>query len=73
MVLYLKMKIEVTHNPLALVLQISPQGELIEPVLRCEMHYEGGSHARDVWIKDMPDEWKAKANDLIKEAVKVLE
>lgn len=67
------MQLQVQHTPLALILQIAPNGELIEAVLRCEMSFEGGIHPRDVWAKDMPDEWRQKANDLIKEAVKIIE
>lgn len=67
------MKLDVHHMPLALILQIGPDGKLIEGVIRCEMSYNGGVHPRDVWAKDMPDEWRAKAGELIKEAVKILE
>lgn len=67
------MQLEVNHTPIALILQIGPDGKLIEPVLRCEMTYSGGTHPRDIWIKDPPAKWRLKANQLIEEALKVIE
>ncbi len=67
------MKLEVDHIPLALLLQIGPDGTLIEGVLKCEMSFEGGVHFRDIWAKDMSIEWRQKAQELINEAVKILD
>lgn len=63
------MKIDVTHKPLALILQISPSGDLVESILSCEIVFEGGVSRRDVWLKEPSSEFRSEAQKLINEAV----
>lgn len=67
------MKLDIKHIPIALVLQINLDNDLVEPVLACEIQFDGGVSRRDVWLKDMPDDWIKKAEELIDEAVKILD
>ena len=66
------MKLEVHPNPIALIFQIH-NGKLVEPVLSTELVFAGGVTKHDIWLKDMPDEWKTRAQTMIDEALKILE